>query len=158
RPAAHAKSIQLIDRSEPARAVVLGDAHRLQQVVSNLLSNAVKFTERGGTVTIELRRTDSGVSLTVTDTRVRVTSDGLPFVVDRFRPADAASNRAHGGLGLGLAIVRHLVERHGGTVSADSAGIGKGARFTVNLPVQIAAEAPPLHNRALPVVGESLRA
>jgi PAS domain S-box-containing protein len=157
RPAAHAKSIQLIDRSEPARAVVLGDANRLLQVVSNLLSNAVKFTERGGTVTIELRRTDSEVSLTVTDTGVGVASDVLPFVFDRFRQADASSNRAHGGLGLGLAIVRHLVERHGGTVSADSAGIGKGARFTVNLPVQIATEAPPLHNRALPGVGESLQ-
>jgi CheY-like chemotaxis protein len=132
----------LIERIDPGNAVVQGDPLRLQQVLANLLSNAVKFTQPGGSVTIEVRRNDFAVNLKVTDTGVGIAPEVLPFVFDRFRQADASSTRVHGGLGLGLAIVRHLVERHGGTVGAHSAGPGSGATFTVSLPVHTRAEQP----------------
>jgi signal transduction histidine kinase/ActR/RegA family two-component response regulator len=137
RPAARAKGIQLVHHVEPA-ASVIGDEHRLHQVFWNLLSNAVKFTGTGGTVTVALQQTGNTVMITVTDTGVGIRRDVLPFVFDRFRQADASSTRPHGGLGLGLAIVRHIVELHGGTATVQSAE-GEGASFTVELPAGVPA-------------------
>lgn len=133
RPAAEAKSIQislLIDYVAP----LLCDPVRLQQVMWNLLANAVKFTPVGGRVTVGLRRDASRLLITVSDTGEGVSPEVLPFIFDRFRQADGTTTRRHGGLGLGLAIVRHLVELHGGTVRADSPGIGLGTTFTIELP------------------------
>jgi len=135
RPAAEAKQIQLIAEVDPGGTTLSADAERLQQVIWNLLSNAIKFTPNGGRIEIRLRPTDSGIEIVVSDTGQGITEDFLPFVFDRFRQADVSTTRAHGGIGLGLAIVRHLVELHGGTVVAESAGKGKGASFTVRLPV-----------------------
>jgi CheY-like chemotaxis protein len=111
----------------------------LQQVIWNLLSNAVKFTPRGGQVTIKLEPLDGLAVLTVTDTGAGIPVGFLPYVFDRFRQADTSYSRKHGGLGLGLAIVRHLVEMHGGVVEASSDGPDRGARFTVKLPLAISA-------------------
>jgi len=119
--------------------LVAGDPNRLQQVVWNLLSNAVKFTPRGGQVTIKLESIDGVAVLTVTDTGAGIPSEFLPYVFDRFRQADTSYSRKHRGLGLGLAIVRHLVEMHGGVVEAFSDGPGRGAEFTVKLPLAITA-------------------
>jgi CheY-like chemotaxis protein len=121
---------------------VFGDRERLQQIVWNLLSNGVKFTRRGGTVQITLQRINSHVEIVVNDTGIGIKPDFLPHVFDRFRQADGTTTRIYGGLGLGLAIVRHLVELHGGTVVADSAGENHGARFTVRLPAMIADDHP----------------
>ena len=134
RPAADAKEIQLEIISDPISSIS-GDAGRLQQVVWNLLSNAIKFTPRGGQVRLELRRTSSHVEISVTDSGQGIRADFLPYVFERFRQADMKTTRAHGGLGLGLAIVRQLVELHGGTVGVMSEGEGKGATFVVKLPV-----------------------
>jgi signal transduction histidine kinase/ActR/RegA family two-component response regulator len=134
RPAADAKEIQLEIISDPISSIS-GDAGRLQQVVWNLLSNAIKFTPRGGQVRLELRRTGSQVEISVTDSGQGIRADFLPYVFERFRQADMKTTRAHGGLGLGLAIVRQLVELHGGTVAVMSEGEGKGATFVVKLPV-----------------------
>jgi signal transduction histidine kinase/ActR/RegA family two-component response regulator len=134
-PAAAAKEIQVERRLDPLAALATGDPNRLQQVVWNLLSNAVKFTPQGGTVEVGLARQGSYAEIRVRDTGAGISADFLQHVFDRFRQADSSSTRAHGGLGLGLAIVRHLVELHGGTVEAESAGEGKGATFTVRLPV-----------------------
>ena len=134
RPAADAKEIQLEIISGPISSL-FGDAGRLQQVVWNLLSNAIKFTPRGGQVRLELRRTSSHVEISVTDSGQGIRADFLPYVFERFRQADMKTTRAHGGLGLGLAIVRQLVELHGGTVGVMSEGEGKGATFVVKLPV-----------------------
>jgi CheY-like chemotaxis protein len=113
----------------------------LQQVISNLLSNAIRFTPAGGRVTIRSRRVDSaGVEIVVADTGQGIGEDFLPYVFDRFRQAEGATTRRHGGLGLGLAIVRHLTELHGGTVSAASPGKGKGATFTIRLPASVRAD------------------
>jgi signal transduction histidine kinase len=134
RPAAAAKQIEL-QSTITAAPWYHGDPERLQQVVWNLLSNAVKFTPDGGTVTVALSRPTSGITrLTVTDTGLGIELSFLPYVFDRFRQADGSIARQHGGLGLGLAIVRHIVELHGGTVSATSDGPGAGAMFTVELP------------------------
>ena len=100
----------------------------------NLLSNAVKFTPVGGHVTVGLRRDDSRLRIVVGDTGEGVSAEVLPFIFDRFRQADGSTTRRHGGLGLGLSIVRHLVELHGGTVKAESPGVGQGTTFTVELP------------------------
>jgi PAS domain S-box-containing protein len=135
RPAAEAKSIKIVTRLDASAGPVSGDPSRLQQVAWNLLANAVKFTSRGGHVEVRMRRVDSQVELIVSDTGQGISSEFLPYVFDRFRQADGSSTRLHGGLGLGLAIVRHLVELHGGTVSADSAGVGQGATFHVQLPL-----------------------
>ncbi|HEY0378085.1 MAG TPA: PAS domain S-box protein [Pyrinomonadaceae bacterium] len=135
RPAAAAKSIELHTRLDPAVGPVSGDPARLQQVAWNLISNAVKFTGKGGRVEVRLERADSHVELTVSDTGPGIAPEFLPYVFDRFRQADGSTTRMHGGLGLGLAIVRHLVELHGGTVQAESAGAGHGAAFTVKLPI-----------------------
>jgi CheY-like chemotaxis protein/anti-sigma regulatory factor (Ser/Thr protein kinase) len=114
---------------------VSGDPVRLQQIVWNLLSNAIKFTKRGGRVQIKLERVNSHIEIAVIDTGTGITADFLPHVFDRFRQADGRTTRQHGGMGLGLAIVRHLVELHGGTVRAESLGEGQGSTFTVLLPV-----------------------
>ncbi|MBA3547303.1 MAG: response regulator [Nannocystis sp.] len=134
RPAAEAKGIQL--RSTfTAGDMVIGDAHRLQQVAWNLLSNAVKFTPRGGRIQVLVGRQDASLEITVADTGVGIATDFQPHVFERFRQANGATTRSHGGLGLGLSIVRQLVELHGGTVSVCSEGVGRGASFTVRLPL-----------------------
>jgi hypothetical protein len=115
--------------------VLKGDLNRLQQIVWNLLSNAIKFTPKGGRVEVRLERVGSYIQLKVSDTGMGITKEFLPYVFERFRQADSTTTRSHGGLGLGLAIVRHLVELHGGTIYADSEGEGKGAMFTVKLPL-----------------------
>jgi signal transduction histidine kinase len=147
RPTVEAKGLHVQTELDPAAGAVLGDAGRLQQVVWNLLSNAAKFTPVGGGVEVRLRRDGAHAELSVRDTGQGIAPEFLPFVFDRFRQADSSSQRAHGGLGLGLAIVRHLVELHGGAVAAASAGPGRGATFTVRLPLAApdpsAATAPP---------------
>jgi len=135
RPAADAKRITLETNLDPRAGPVSGDHNRLQQIVWNLAANAVKFTGKGGRVLIQLRLANAHVEIVVSDTGQGINAEFLPFVFDRFRQADATSTRRHGGLGLGLAIVRHLVEMHGGTVLASSPGEGSGATFTVRLPL-----------------------
>ncbi|NTU85881.1 MAG: response regulator, partial [Chloroflexales bacterium] len=135
RPAVETKGLQLQIDLRPEASVVIGDAHRVQQVVWNLLANATKFTPPGGRILVRLERLDNVVQLTVSDTGQGISAAFLPHVFDRFRQADSTSQRTHGGLGLGLAIVRHLVELHGGTVAAASPGEGQGATFTVWLPL-----------------------
>jgi two-component system, chemotaxis family, CheB/CheR fusion protein len=140
RPAADAKKIRLVSALDPAAGPVSGDADRLQQVIWNLLSNAVKFTPVEGEITIRLEREGAHVRLTVSDTGEGIDPEFLPFVFDRFRQFESRPARVHGGLGLGLAIVRHLVELHGGTVSAASRGRGQGATFIVTLPLAASGE------------------
>ena len=135
RPTADAKHIQLEFHSTAESDNVLIDQARMQQVVWNLLSNALKFTPEGGKVTISVSAADTTLSLRVTDTGAGISPEFLPYVFDRFRQEDAATTRAHGGLGLGLSIVRHLVELHGGAVAAESDGEGKGSVFIVRLPI-----------------------
>jgi signal transduction histidine kinase len=135
RPAAEAKEIRLEAILEASTGTVSGDPDRLQQVVWNLLANAIKFTPKGGRVQASLRRVDDQAEIQVTDSGPGITAEFLPHVFERFRQGDAAITRSHVGLGLGLAIVRHLVELHGGTVEATSAGEGQGATFTVHLPL-----------------------
>lgn len=135
RLAAEAKSIQIGASLTEDVGLVSGDSTRLQQVVWNLLSNAVKFTPQGGQVNIRLERFDSSAQIMVSDTGQGIAPDFLPYVFDYFRQADGATTRKFGGLGLGLAIVRHLVELHGGTVRVESPGEGQGATFTVRLPL-----------------------
>ncbi|MEG4970499.1 ATP-binding protein [Microcoleus sp. B6-A1] len=135
--AAEAKSIRLQSVLDSEAGPLLGDADRLQQVVWNLLSNALKFTPKDGRVQISLQRVNSHVEITVSDTGTGISSDFLPFVFDRFSQHDSTTTRSYGGLGLGLAIVRQLVELHGGTVTVVSPGIGQGTTFTVKLPVMI---------------------
>src|SRR4051812_3972914 len=135
RPAAAAKGIHLdLDLSAPADQIS-GDPDRLQQVVWNLLSNAVKFTPTGGRIGVVLDRVEGQAQIRVTDSGLGIDPKFLPYVFDRFRQADSSSTRSHGGLGIGLTIVRHIVELHGGTVHAESRGEGAGATFVVNLPV-----------------------
>ncbi|MCU0491824.1 MAG: PAS domain S-box protein [Chloroflexaceae bacterium] len=135
RPALEAKGLHLHTELQPAASAVIGDSNRLQQVVWNLLTNAVKFTPTGGTVWVQLAQQGHEAVVSVSDTGVGISAEFLPHVFDRFRQADGTSTRAHGGLGLGLAIVRHLVELHGGSVSASSSGKNQGATFTVRLPL-----------------------
>jgi|GEM_PF-512499 len=142
RPAAETKGVRLQSVLDPGAGPVSGDPERLQQVVWNLLTNAIKFTPRGGLIQVRLARVGSDVTLVVSDTGQGIRPELLPHVFDRFRQADSASTRAHGGLGIGLALVKHLVEAHGGTVHADSAGPGQGATFTVRLPIMVHAAAP----------------
>jgi CheY-like chemotaxis protein/two-component sensor histidine kinase len=147
RPAADAKGIRLITIVDPSAALVSGDPERFQQILWNLLSNAVKFTERGGQVQVRLERVNSHVALTVADTGIGIPEDFLPHVFDRFRQADGAINRSRGGLGIGLAIARHLVELQGGRISADSEGPGKGATFRIDLPLRSTNTAAPVDER-----------
>jgi signal transduction histidine kinase/CHASE1-domain containing sensor protein/CheY-like chemotaxis protein len=135
RPTADAKGIKIETYFDSATAMISGDANRLQQVVWNLLSNAVKFTGNGGRVCVKVWQAGGAVAVSVTDTGQGISKEFLPFVFDRFRQADSTTTRHHGGLGLGLAIARHLVEIHGGTISAESAGEGQGATFTIKLPL-----------------------
>ena len=135
RPGAQAKGVRLEADLDHETPCVFGDPHRLQQVFWNVLSNAVKFTGAGGLITIALRTANVWAEVQVGDSGVGIRRDVLPFVFDRFRQADSSPTRKHGGLGLGLAIVRHLVELHGGTVEADSPGEGHGATFTIRLPI-----------------------
>ena len=149
RPLAAAKSIQLQFSPDPSSTeVVSGDAGRLEQVVVNLLSNAIKFTPEKGRVDVSIKRAGPNLELAVEDTGEGISPDFLPRVFDRFRQADGATSRRHTGLGLGLAIVRQLVELHGGTVSADSSGPGKGAKFTVRLPIVTSPRVRELRSRA----------
>ncbi len=136
RPAAEAKSIYIDLHVAAHGTFVSGDANRLQQVFWNLLSNAVKFTPKDGRITVDVQRIASHIELAIRDTGAGIAAGFLPFVFDRFSQANSSSERRHGGLRLGLAIVRHLVELHGGTVRAESAGEAQGSTFTVALPVR----------------------
>jgi PAS domain S-box-containing protein len=135
RPAAEAKSIRIRKILDPQAGPVSGDPTRLQQVIWNLLSNAIKFTPKNGTVDVLLERVNSHLEITVHDTGIGIAPELLPFVFERFRQADSSTTRAHGGLGLGLSIVKNLVELHGGRVSVKSPGEGQGSTFVVALPV-----------------------
>jgi signal transduction histidine kinase/ActR/RegA family two-component response regulator len=143
RPACEARSLQIHAVIDSHAGPVMGDPDRLSQIVTNLLSNAVKFTPKGGRIHVHLERAKSMVRLTVKDNGVGIAPEFLPFVFERFRQADQTITRRHGGLGLGLSIVKHLVELHGGTIVAQSDGLGLGATFTVTIPlsaVQVAAD------------------
>jgi signal transduction histidine kinase/CheY-like chemotaxis protein len=153
RPAAEAKGVRLHAVLDPRAGFVSGDAERLQQVVWNLLSNAVKFTPRGGRAEVRLERVQSHLEIVVSDTGKGISPEFLPRLFDRFEQADVSSTRRHGGLGLGLAIVRHLVELHGGTVAAESGGEGNGATFRVSLPLLIAQGDAVDTERRHPVAG-----
>jgi PAS domain S-box-containing protein len=133
--AADAKEIRLQMIIDPAADSVRGDAVRLQQVIWNLLSNSIKFTPKGGQVTVKVDRSNSMTQVTVTDTGEGIRAEFIPFVFDRFKQADGSITRKHGGLGLGLAIARHLTEMHGGTIEVQSAGEGLGATFRISLPL-----------------------
>ncbi len=134
--AAEAKHVTIAVRADPVIDGVYGDGTRLQQIAWNLLSNAVKFTESGGRVIVQLRRVQSAVEIVVSDDGIGIPKAFQPWVFEPFRQADASSTRRHGGLGLGLSIVKHLVEAHGGTIAVESAGEGCGSTFTVRLPTR----------------------
>ena len=136
-PAADAKGVRLHTIVDPRAGPVAGDPERLQQVVWNLLSNAVKFTPKGGRVEIRLERVDSSIEIVVSDTGIGIRPDFLPHVFERFRQADAGTTRSTGGLGLGLSIVRNIMELHGGSVHVASEGVNRGATFRVRLPLMI---------------------
>jgi signal transduction histidine kinase/ActR/RegA family two-component response regulator len=153
-PAARTKQIEVRTTLDPKTRPVLGDQHRLQQIVSNLLSNAVKFTEPGGVVEVRLMPAGKLTRLVVSDTGHGISPDFLPFVFERFQQSDSSSARRHGGLGLGLALVRELVELHGGTVRAESPGEHRGATFTVDLPTAPAFE--DMHTRSARDTGDSM--
>ena len=148
RPAAEAKGVRVKKIIDTGVVTISGDPVRLQQVVWNLLSNAIKFTPRGGSVQVRLERVNSHVEIVVSDTGTGIAADFLPHVFDRFRQADGRITREHGGLGLGLSIVRHLVEMHGGETQAESPGEGQGSTFTVRLP------ALPIYRAADPALRE----
>ena len=135
RPTADAKGIKIEKCFDSKPAMVSGDANRLQQVIWNLLSNAVKFTESGGRVRVKVSRVGGAIEVSVWDTGRGISKEFLPYVFERFRQADSTTTRQHGGLGLGLAIARHLVEIHGGTINAESGGQDRGATFTIRLPL-----------------------
>jgi PAS domain S-box-containing protein len=139
-PMIEAKRIQLKKSLDPKVQRVLGDPDRLQQIIWNLLSNAAKFTEAGGTIEIRLDQAERHATITVADTGKGISPEFLPFIFERFRQADASSSRREGGLGLGLALVRELVELHGGSVRATSAGPGQGATFIVSFPTVVSPE------------------
>jgi signal transduction histidine kinase/DNA-binding response OmpR family regulator len=163
RPAAEAKHIRLQAVLDPQAVAITGDPDRLQQVVWNLLSNAVKFTPRDGRIQVHLQRVNSHVEIVISDSGQGIAPDVLPHVFERFLQGDSTSTRRHTGLGLGLALVRHLVELHGGTVGASSAGVGHGSTFTVKLPVAIARtgasdDARPSRGRVHPTAGVKVTA
>jgi signal transduction histidine kinase/DNA-binding response OmpR family regulator len=142
RPAAEAKGIALSTCYNVENDTITCDPQRLQQMIWNLLTNAVKFTSSGGRVEARLEQNSDAVQIVISDTGLGIAPDFLPFVFDRFRQADSTSTRSHGGLGLGLAIVRHLAELHGGSVRAESAGLNQGAAFTIALPTTHIANKP----------------
>ncbi|HEX6463438.1 MAG TPA: ATP-binding protein, partial [Vicinamibacterales bacterium] len=149
-PAAAAKGVRIQSIIDPRVGPVSGDPDRLQQVVWNLVSNAVKFTPPGGRIQVHLEAIDTHVEISVSDTGVGIPADFLPHVFERFRQAEGGTKRKTGGLGLGLAIVRHIAEMHGGTVHAWSAGDGQGATFRVRLPLMIVPPEPPSAPRVRP--------
>jgi signal transduction histidine kinase len=149
-PAATAKGVRVEKRLDTTAGPMMGDPNRLQQIVWNLLSNAIKFTPNGGKVQVVLERLNSQIEITVSDTGVGITSEFLPYVFDRFRQEDASTTRHFGGLGLGLSIVKRLVELHGGSVRVHSPGEGRGANFIVSLPLMVdrnLTNGDPLHLR-----------
>jgi PAS domain S-box-containing protein len=156
RPALDAKQIRLETILDPKAGPVSGDPDRLQQVVWNLLSNAVKFTPRGGRIQVQLQRVNSHIEIVVSDTGEGIEADDLPHIFERFRQGETGSTRSHGGLGIGLALVRHLVELHGGMVRAHSPGRGAGATFVVKLPVAIAQVAPDDLSRLHPTASQGV--
>jgi CheY-like chemotaxis protein/two-component sensor histidine kinase len=146
RPSAEAKGVKLVWRTDPDVGMILAAPDRLQQIIWNLLSNAIKFTPAGGLVELQASRRGETVRLVVRDTGAGIEPAFLPHVFERFRQADSTTTRSHSGVGLGLAIVRHLVELHGGTIAAASGGAGRGATFTVTFPLRSAGAedaAPP---------------
>lgn len=157
RPSADAKAIVIRKTVDASAGLVSGDPNRLQQVIWNLLSNAVKFTPNGGTIDVDLQRTDSHIEIHVHDSGIGISSEFLPHLFERFRQADSTTTRKFGGLGLGLSIVKQLIELHGGRVEAFSAGPGKGARFVVSLPLRAARDLetvlrePPIGDRRSPL-------
>jgi signal transduction histidine kinase/ActR/RegA family two-component response regulator len=156
KPAADAKGVRVHKVIDTGAISIPGDPVRLQQVVWNLLSNAIKFTPRGGHVQIRSERVNSHLEITVSDTGQGIASDFLPHVFDRFRQADQKTSRHHGGMGLGLAIVRHLVEMHGGTVRAQSEGENRGSTFTVMLPITPVYQVDPSGARVHPAARDLL--
>lgn len=158
RPAAEAKGVRVQKVIDTGLLSIPGDPVRLQQVIWNLLSNAIKFTPRGGRVQIRSERVNSHLEIVVSDTGQGISPDFLPHVFDRFRQADQKTSRQHGGMGLGLAIVRHLVELHGGNVSATSEGEGQGATFTVRLPISPIYQVDPSGARVHPAARNLLPA
>jgi PAS domain S-box-containing protein len=162
RPAADAKQVRLQVVLDTKAPPVSGDPQRLQQVVWNLLSNAIKFTPKGGHATVTLERVNSQVEIAVSDTGQGMDGEFLPHVFDRFQQADTSSTRLHMGLGLGLAIVRHIIEAHGGTVHAESPGVDRGSVFTVKLPLVLiqrsAGEALRRHPTMVPFTADDFPA
>jgi signal transduction histidine kinase/ActR/RegA family two-component response regulator len=153
-PVAEAKGVRLQADIEAHGEHISGDADRLQQVLWNVLANAVKFTPPGGKVDVRLRRLASVIEIAVTDTGRGIPQDFLPYVFDRFRQADTRAAREHGGLGLGLSIARHIVEMHGGTIGAESAGDGQGASFRMALPIADAGQRP-LQSTLFPIAAHA---
>ncbi len=149
RPAADAKGIALDLSIGPLASPALGDSDRLQQVIWNLLSNAIKFTSRGGAVEVRLREAGGNAVIRVSDSGIGIRPDFLPYVFDRFRQAEGSITRTHGGLGLGLSIVRHLIELHGGSAEVESGGEGQGATFIVRLPLRAELADDPLDRTAV---------
>ena len=145
-PSFESKDIKIETVLEPAACLVLGDANRIQQVFWNLLSNAVKFTPEAGTVRVEVKRMPTVVRVSVSDSGIGIKPEFLPFIFDRFRQADGSTTRVHGGLGLGLSIVKHLVQMHGGNVQVESQGENKGAVFAVDFPLAAASSTPVSEN------------
>jgi len=135
RAAAEAKTLQIETQLDTSVGFILGDASRLQQIVWNLLSNAVKFTPKGGQIQVRLEQIEDQAQIQVSDTGIGINGDFLPFVFDRFRQGDGSLTRSYGGIGMGLGIVRSLVELQGGTVWAESPGSRQGATFTVRFPI-----------------------
>jgi PAS domain S-box-containing protein len=156
RPAAEAKGVRVQRIMDTGVVSVSGDPVRLQQVVWNLLSNAIKFTPRGGRVQVRLERVNSHIEIAVSDSGAGIEPEFLPYVFDRFRQADQRTTRQHGGLGLGLAIARHLVEIHGGSVRAESPGAGQGSTFTVLLPVAPVYQSVSKEERVHPAARDTL--
>jgi CheY-like chemotaxis protein len=136
--------------------MISGDSERIQQVMWNLISNAIKFTPKGGRVHVVLQRAESHLSIEVSDTGIGITPEFLPHVFEPFRQATGGSMRRHGGLGLGLSIVRHIVEQHGGEISAQSAGLNLGSKFTVRFPVLAASQLPSEPVLRHPIARDSL--
>jgi CheY-like chemotaxis protein/anti-sigma regulatory factor (Ser/Thr protein kinase) len=134
-PAGDAKNVRITTEADSWLGFIQGDSARLEQVVANLLSNAVKFTPDGGTVHVQLKRVQDCVEIHVSDTGQGMSADFLPYVFEPFRQADGSTTRVHGGLGLGLSIVKHLVEAHSGSVEAQSAGVGQGATIIARFPI-----------------------
>jgi signal transduction histidine kinase/ActR/RegA family two-component response regulator len=140
-PAANSKGVIIETDLDPKAGIITGDAERVQQIAWNLISNAVKFTPGGGRVEVKLRRLDPWVTMTIKDTGRGITELELPYIFDRFRQADRSTTRRAGGLGLGLSLVKNLVELHSGTITAESAGEGKGSTFVVKLPLRAVSKA-----------------